>query len=151
MGAATAGGEVGGNFLSKALGVAGVFAIGQQVVHGCPHGGIRSKKAEFEEESNPIGAFIAFVQCTHSNFFPRGRRRWGDKTIYSRGEWSGLSVDSCIEVVKGLYGVAAPRTHGGTERFEGKGPLLAQTAREKWGTLKIRAALEECALGRTEA
>ena len=47
-----------------------------------------------------------------------------------------LSVDSCIEVVKGLYGLASPRRHGGAERFEGKAPLLAQTAREKWGTPK---------------
>ena len=72
MGAAAARGEVSGNSLSKALGVAGAFAFGQQVIHRSPHGSIRGKKTEFEEESNPIGAFIAFVQCTHSNFFPRG-------------------------------------------------------------------------------
>lgn len=136
MGAAAARGEVGGNFLFEAVGgVAGVFAFGEQVVHGCPHRGICSKKAEFKEESDPIGAFIAFVQCTHRNFFPRG---WalGDKTIYSRGEWGLLSVDSCIEHVKGLYGLASPRRHGGTERFEGTALLLEQTAREKWATQK---------------
>lgn len=74
MGAATAGGEVGGNFLSKALGVARVFAFGEQMVHRSPHGSIRGEKTEFEEEPDPIGTFIAFVQCTHSNFFPRGER-----------------------------------------------------------------------------
>jgi len=74
MGAAAARGEVGGDFLFEALGVVGVLAFAEQVIHGCPHRGIRSKKAEFEEEPDPIGAFIAFVQCTHSNFFPRGGR-----------------------------------------------------------------------------
>ena len=34
-----------------------------------------------------------------------------------------LSVDSCIEVVKGLYGWVSPRRHGGT-------------GHEKWGTPK---------------
>lgn len=141
MGAAAARGEVGGNFLSKALGVAGVFAFGEQVVHRSPHGSIRGKKTEFEEESDPIGAFIAFVQCTHRNFFPRGGAL-GDKTIYSRGEWAVLSVDSCIEVVKGLYGGGfTPETRRGSR---GK-PHFSRRLRARNGApLKMRTALEEC-------
>ena len=86
MGAAAAGGEIGGNLLSEALGVAGVLALAEQVVHGCPYRGIRSKKAEFQEESDPVGPCMPFGQCTHSNFFPRSGMRWVYKTIYSRGE-----------------------------------------------------------------
>jgi hypothetical protein len=55
-------------------------------------------------------------RCTHSQFFPRGRMRWVNKTIYSRHERALLSVDSCIEVVKGLYRMASPRRHGETCR-----------------------------------
>src|SRR5689334_7897473 len=83
MGAAAAGGEVGGDFLSQALGVA---AFAEQVVHRGPYRRIRSKKAEFQEESDPVGPCMPFGQCTHSNFFPRGGMRWVYKTIYSWGE-----------------------------------------------------------------
>ena len=85
MGTAAARCEGGGSFLPQALSVIGVIALAEQVVHRSPHGSIRGKKTEFQEESNPIGAGRLFVQCTHTNFFPRDIARWIDKTIYSEG------------------------------------------------------------------
>ena len=102
--AAAVRGQVGGSFLRDVVGIARILAFAEQAVHGCPHSGIGGKQTELKNKAEPIGGFRASGRDTHGNFFPRGRCAGIDKTIFSEGRWALLSVDSCIEVVKGLYG-----------------------------------------------